>query len=70
MLNPGFQLNDGFRDSTPPLKALREYYSKQFLYQLTQMPELLEAAPAEMAFHVTDEQIVALIEKRLQVFGK
>jgi hypothetical protein len=70
MLNPRFQLKDGFRDSTPPLKALREYYSKQFLYQITQMTELLEAAPTDMAVHVTDEQIVALIEKRLQVFGK
>jgi hypothetical protein len=70
MLKPDFQLDNGFQDSIPRLKALRDYYSKQFLYQISHMTELLETAPAEMAFHVTDEQIVALIKKRQEVFGK
>jgi hypothetical protein len=70
MLNPGFRLSDGFYNSTPRLKALRSFYESQFFYQLTKMTELLKPATADMAFHVSDEQIIALIKRRLQKFGK
>lgn len=70
MLEPGFRLNDGAMDSSARLKALREYYAGQFLYQLTKMTELLEIAPPDMAFHVSDEQIVALIERQMQPYGE
>jgi hypothetical protein len=57
------QSND-ILNSLQRLDALKDFYSKQFLYEITDMTELLVTAPTDMAFHVSDEQIVALIRKR------
>jgi hypothetical protein len=63
-LEPDFR----FRDSTYTsnyytLQSINEFYSKQqFVYQRTYMHELLEKLPEYMEFHVTDRQIVDLIQ--------
>ncbi|MDD5118112.1 MAG: hypothetical protein PHP90_05925, partial [Sulfuricurvum sp.] len=58
------RMSDEIRNSLPRLEALKKFYSEQFFYKISNMTELLVTAPTDMAFHVSDEQIVALIKKQ------
>jgi hypothetical protein len=63
-LEPDFQSRDStYTSNDYTLRSINEFYNKQqFVYELTYMHELLEKLPEYMEFHVTDRQIVDLIQ--------
>lgn len=60
---PGFSHG---RDSTvgavPAVKALQDFYERQFFWDLTKLPELRRQAPLALQLRLSDDEIVGLAE--------
>jgi hypothetical protein len=52
----------GTTDATPALKQIGYFYSDNFLFEWTQLPDLYEPLPVNLAFHVSDGDILKLLK--------
>ena len=69
LLRPGHKISDGTSDVDPKFKALRAFYAKQFIYEITELTDLRITAPTALQVTVSDASIVQLIKLRQARYG-
>lgn len=52
----------GITDATPALKQIEHFYSENSLFEWTVLPDLYRPLPANLSFHVSDDDILKLLK--------
>ncbi len=69
LTRPDYTPERGTRGSDSRISALRQHYESQLLFTISELSELREPAPQSMWVHWSDEQLVAVIKARIQLYG-
>lgn len=69
LIQDDFTLSQGMFGKVPQIDALRKLYDTQFLENAVFLPELRRSAPAAMWPEMSDEQLVKMIKKRIEIWG-
>jgi hypothetical protein len=69
LTDPNYTPSRGTSGSDARINALREHYDSQLLFTISELLELREPAAPPMWLQWSDEQVVAVIKARIELYG-
>lgn len=61
-IRSGYTAASSASELLPELARIEKFYSDNVLYELSELPDVYRPLPADMAFHVSDEDLLKLLE--------
>ncbi|WP_211609636.1 SEL1-like repeat protein [Paraburkholderia haematera] len=61
-IRAGYDPSTGTTDATPALKQIGHFYSDNFLFEWTRLPDLYRPLAADLSFHISDGDILKLLK--------
>ncbi len=66
-VRPGYTIATPRADLVPELKAIGDFLDRNHLYEWTRLPELATPLPSNLSFHVSDAELLKLLELQVKL---